>query len=88
MYIVAGLAEQENGHCYNSSVLVGPHGFLGCYRKLHLFYHEKQWFEPGNRELTVYDIGKAKVGVMICFDWFFPRDTLSCLSESERGDGD
>ncbi|GJQ22720.1 acyltransferase [Candidatus Brocadia sapporoensis] len=73
VYIVAGLAEQEKGHCYNSSLLVGPQGFIGCYRKLHLFYHEKQWFEPGNRELAVYDIGKARVGIMICFDWFFPE---------------
>ncbi|KAB2834520.1 MAG: acyltransferase [Candidatus Brocadia sp.] len=73
MYLVAGLAERENGRCYNSSILVGPHGFIGCYRKLHLFSHEKQWFEPGNRDLEVYDIEKAKVGIMICFDWFFPE---------------
>lgn len=73
MYLVAGLAERENGRCYNSAILAGPHGFIGCYRKLHLFYHEKQWFEPGNRDMEVYDIGKAKVGIMICFDWFFPE---------------
>ncbi|MBV6518240.1 MAG: acyltransferase [Candidatus Brocadia sp.] len=73
VHLVAGLAERDQGRCYNSSILVGPQGFIGCYRKLHLFYHEKQWFEPGNRGLTVYDIGKAKVGVMICFDWFFPE---------------
>lgn len=72
-YIVAGLAEQENGRCYNSAVLTGPNGFIGCYRKLHLFYNEKKWFEPGNVELNVYDIGQAKVGIMICFDWFFPE---------------
>lgn len=73
MYLVAGLAERENGRCYNSAILTGPHGFIGCYRKLHLFYHEKQWFEPGNRDIEVYDIGKAKAGIMICFDWFFPE---------------
>ena len=73
VYIVAGLAERENGQCYNSAVLVGPTGFIGHYRKLHLFYDEKKWFEPGNMGLNVYDIGKAKVGIMICFDWFFPE---------------
>ena len=73
LYIVAGLSERENGRCYNSAVLVGPHGFIGCYRKLHLFYNEKKWFEPGNVELNVYDIGLAKIGIMICFDWFFPE---------------
>lgn len=75
LYIVAGLAERENEHCYNSAVLVGPRGFIGCYRKLHLFYNEKQWFEPGNGELAVYDIGQARIGIMICFDWFFPEVT-------------
>lgn len=73
LYIVAGLSERENRRCYNSAVLVGPHGFIGCYRKLHLFYNEKKWFEPGNVELNVYDIGLAKIGIMICFDWFFPE---------------
>src|SRR3990172_7886060 len=48
LYIVAGIAERDNGRCYNSSVLVGPNGFVACYRKLHLFYHEKLWFNPGN----------------------------------------
>ncbi|MBE7444627.1 MAG: acyltransferase [Planctomycetia bacterium] len=73
LYIVAGIAEQENGSCYNSAVLVGPNGFIGCYRKLHLFYNEKKWFAPGNIEPEVYDIGKARIGIMICFDWFFPE---------------
>src|SRR5574341_389273 len=73
VYIVAGLAERENGRCYNSAVLVGPAGFIGHYRKLHLFYDEKKWFEPGNTGLNVYDVGEAKVGIMICFDWFFPE---------------
>lgn len=73
LYLVAGIAERDNGCCYNSSVLVGPEGFIDCYRKLHLFSHEKRWFEPGNAGLSVYDIGQARIGIMICFDWFFPE---------------
>jgi predicted amidohydrolase len=79
LYIVAGLAERGNDCCYNSAVLVGPDGFIACYRKLHLFYHEKRWFEPGNAELGVYDIGHAMIGIMICFDWFFP-EVARCLA--------
>ncbi|HHT9137117.1 MAG TPA: nitrilase-related carbon-nitrogen hydrolase [Candidatus Wunengus sp. YC60] len=79
LYIVTGLAERENERCYNSAVLVGPDGFIDCYRKLHLFYHEKLWFDPGNAEPEVYDIGHAKVGIMICFDWFFP-EVARCLA--------
>jgi predicted amidohydrolase len=73
VYLVAGLAEREDRQCYNSAVLVGPDGFIGCYRKLHLFYHERLWFEPGNTGLRVYDIGQARIGIMVCFDWFFPE---------------
>ena len=73
VYIVAGMAEQGNGCCYNSAVLVGPNGFMGCYRKLHLFCNEKQLFEPGDTQLRVYDVGHARIGIMICFDWFFPE---------------
>jgi predicted amidohydrolase len=40
---------------------------------MHLFYNEKEWFGAGNAELAVFDIGKARIGIMICFDWFFPE---------------
>ena len=36
MHIVAGLPERAGANCYNSAVVVGPSGFLGCYRKSHL----------------------------------------------------
>src|SRR3989338_5285922 len=73
LFIIAGIAEREDKHCYNSAVLVGHNGFIGCYRKLHLFRDEKKWFEPGSKGPGVFDIGNAKVGMMICFDWFFPE---------------
>lgn len=73
MYIVAGMAEKEGGHIYNSAALVGPGGFLVAYRKSHLFYEEKLWFEPGNTGFCVCDIGLAKIGLMVCYDWAFPE---------------
>lgn len=74
-YIIAGIAEQEDGHCYNSAVLIGPQGFIAKYRKLHLFNTETFWFDPGNDAPEVFDIGFARIGIMICFDWFFPEVT-------------
>ena len=55
--------------------MTGPigSGYIGKYRKVHLFYREKLFFEPGNLGFHVFNIGIAKVGVMICFDWFFPE---------------
>ncbi len=73
MVLVAGLPEREGERCYNSAVIVGPSGYLGCYRKTHLFYEETLFFSPGETGFRVWDIGSAKVGIMICFDWFYPE---------------
>ncbi|MFP6637939.1 MAG: nitrilase-related carbon-nitrogen hydrolase [Nitrospinaceae bacterium] len=72
-YFVAGLSEIEADQVYNSSVIVGPEGYIGKYRKIHLFDTEKVCFQAGNLPLKIYDIAGAKVGVMICFDWRFPE---------------
>ena len=41
VYIAAGIAEYSEGKIYNSAVLTGPDGLIGVYRKIHLFYLEK-----------------------------------------------
>ncbi|MBN2467453.1 MAG: acyltransferase [Deltaproteobacteria bacterium] len=71
--LVFGMAERANKVCYNSAAVVGPRGFIGFYRKVHLFAEEKKFFEPGDTGFQVFDAGQAKVGVMICFDWIFPE---------------
>ncbi|MCE5262884.1 MAG: acyltransferase [Deltaproteobacteria bacterium] len=72
-HIVAGLIEKSGGRCYNAAVLVGPAGYVATYRKIHLFYEENLWFDPGEEEPAVHDIGVCRVGLMICFDWLFPE---------------
>jgi predicted amidohydrolase len=73
MTIVAGLAERSGNRYFNSAVVVGPSGFIGCYRKAHLFFEETLFFTPGDTGFPVWDIGPAKLGVMVCFDWFYPE---------------
>ena len=73
MVIVAGLPERAGSVYYNSAVVVSPSGFLGCYRKTHLFFEETLFFTPGDTGFQVWDIGPAKIGVMICFDWYYPE---------------
>ena len=73
IYIVAGVAEIADGSLYNSAVLISPAGYVATYRKVHLYNEEKLWFEPGNKGFDVYDIGHCRIGIMICFDWFFPE---------------
>lgn len=71
-YVVYGFAEKSN-RLYNSSALVGPDGLIGVYRKVHLYYRENLFFEPGNVGFPVFDLPIGKVGMMICFDWFYPE---------------
>jgi predicted amidohydrolase len=73
LWIVGGLAERSGENVYNSAVLVGPEGYRATYRKIHLFFEENIWFQPGDREFEVYDIGGCTIGIMICFDWIFPE---------------
>ncbi len=72
-YIAAGIAEKAKDKLYNSAILTGPKGFIGVYRKTHLFYEEKLWFTPGNTGFKVWKTPIGNIGIMICFDWFFPE---------------
>ena len=72
-HIVAGLPERDGETVYNTAVLVGPAGLLARYHKIHLFSEEKRWFALGELPFPVVDIGCAKIGIMICFDHFFPE---------------
>lgn len=72
--IVAGLAERgADGRLFNSAVAVDATGIKTCYRKIHLFDYEKEWFDPGDRPFAVVDLAGARVGLMICWDWRFPE---------------
>jgi predicted amidohydrolase len=74
LYIVAGLFERDRHLIYNTSVLVGPDGKLvGKYRKVTLPRDEiAGGVAPGN-EYPVFQTRFGKVGMMICYDGFFPE---------------
>jgi predicted amidohydrolase len=72
VFLSAGLSEKERDLVFNTQVLVGPRGFIGKQRKLHLSRDEVLYYK-GGRELPVFDIGKCKVGTVICYDNQFPE---------------
>jgi len=72
-YIVAGLPERDGDNFFNSAILTGPDGFMGVYRKTHLYFEEKLYFSPGDTGFKVWDTKIGRIGIMICFDWFFPE---------------
>ncbi|MBN1878758.1 acyltransferase [bacterium] len=71
--LVAGLPERAGKSCFNSAVMVTPEGDLYVYRKTHLFDREKLFFNPGDTGFEVFTWRDVRVGIMICFDWFFPE---------------
>jgi beta-ureidopropionase len=72
--IVAGITERRGQGLYNSAAVVKDGKHLGTFRKVHLFWNEKRIFNPGN-EFKVF----GKIGVMICFDWYFPESTRTLM---------
>lgn len=73
LFMVAGMTELDKDKLYNTAVLIGPNGYIGKYRKIHLFWNEFDIFEKGDLGLPVFDIGIARLGLLICFDWVFPE---------------
>jgi len=74
LYIVAGLVERDRHLLYNVAVLIGPDGkVVGKYRKVCLPRGEHDaGIQPG-REFPVFETRFGKVGMMVCYDGFFPE---------------
>lgn len=70
--IVAGFPEKAGAKLYNSAILVDG-AKARVYRKTHLFGGEKKFFKAGDTGFWVESVRGVKIGVMICFDWFFPE---------------
>jgi predicted amidohydrolase len=74
LYIVAGLVERDGHLIYNVAALLGPDGALvGKYRKVSLPTGESDaGITPGS-DYPVFDTRFGKLGLMICYDGFFPE---------------
>ena len=74
--VVAGFAERHQNHLYNACLVVVPEAKNPyVYRKTHLFYKEKNCFDPGNSGFFVVTDKKrdVQIGPMVCYDWRFPE---------------
>lgn len=78
VYVSAGINERAGDLLYNSSVIVGPAGYIGTYRKMHLWYEEKLFFEPGNLGFPVFETPLGKIAQIICYDMWFPESWRLC----------
>lgn len=73
LYIVAGLVERDAHLLYNVAALIGPEGFVGKYRKVCLPRGEHDGGVQPGKEFPVFQTRFGKVGMMVCYDGFFPE---------------
>ncbi|HWP46868.1 MAG TPA: nitrilase family protein [Candidatus Limnocylindrales bacterium] len=78
LHIVAGINEREGQVLYNSSVVIGPEGYIGTFRKVHLWNEENLFFEPGNLGFPVFKTKLGRIGTFICYDGWFPESYRLC----------
>ncbi len=74
LYVVAGLIERDRYLLYNVAALIGPDGDLvGKYRKVCLPRSEIEGGIAPGSDYPVFDTRFGKVGMMVCYDGFFPE---------------
>jgi predicted amidohydrolase len=74
LYIVAGLLERDKSLVYNVATLIGPSGrVVGNYRKVCLPRGEIEGGLTPGSEYPVFNTRFGKVGMMVCYDGFFPE---------------
>ena len=77
--LVASLFEKRAvGIYHNTAVIFNADGsYLGKYRKMHIpddpQYYEKFYFTPGDLGYKVFRTKYADIGVLICWDQWFPE---------------
>ena len=88
--IIASLFEKRAAGVYhNTAAIIDADGsLLGIYRKMHIpddpLYFEKFYFTPGDLGFKAWQTKRAKIGVLICWDQWYPEGArLTALQGAE-----
>ena len=88
--IIASLFEKRAAGLYhNTAAVIETDGSIkGIYRKMHIpddpLYYEKFYFTPGDTGFRAFDTTHGKVGVLICWDQWYPEGArLTALQGAE-----
>ena len=77
--VIASLFEKRaDGLYHNTAAVIDADGSIkGIYRKMHIpddpLYYEKFYFTPGDTGFRAWDTKFARIGVLICWDQWFPE---------------
>jgi predicted amidohydrolase len=86
IYVIMGMTTRPRdilGDLRNTTVLIGPEGFVGSYSKCHLATSclnevmsspiaEKAYWGPGN-DIPIFRTKLGNIGIHICYDIYFPE---------------
>lgn len=87
--IVPIFEKRATGVYHNSAVVIDADGqILGNYRKMHIpddpNFYEKFYFTPGDLGFQAFQTRYAKIGVLICWDQWFPEGArITALSGAQ-----
>jgi len=77
--VIASVFEKRtDGLYHNTAAVIDADGSIkGIYRKMHIpddpLYYEKFYFTPGDTGFRAWDTKHAKIGVLVCWDQWFPE---------------
>jgi N-carbamoylputrescine amidase len=87
--VVPFFERRAPGLYHNTAAVIDADGsVLGLYRKMHIpedpGFHEKYYFTPGDLGYRVFDTAHGKIGVLICWDQWYPEAArLTALKGAE-----
>ncbi|HEY3340549.1 MAG TPA: carbon-nitrogen hydrolase family protein [Anaerolineae bacterium] len=74
VYLITGTLRAVGKDVYNSALLIGPEGLIGCYDKAHLpLCGVDKYTTHGKSGFHVYDTPLGRIGMLICYDLRFPE---------------
>ncbi|MGZ6364440.1 MAG: nitrilase-related carbon-nitrogen hydrolase [Ktedonobacteraceae bacterium] len=85
-YITVSLAEVDptTDVYYNSLALIGPHGLIGSYRKIHSYISEPRWARDGDLDMPVWETPLGRLSGLICQDAsFFEAARIPALRKAD-----
>jgi agmatine deiminase len=76
--IGGSIYEKTGKKLFNTSVVFDTNGeIIGTYRKMHIpkddCFFEQDYFAPGDEGFQAFKTSLAKIGVLICYDQWFPE---------------
>lgn len=75
--LIGSVFEEDGGRYFNTAIVAGPDGIIGKYRKVHVpqipLWEERAYFSPGDLGFPVFETPFGRVGVLLCWDIFFPE---------------